>query len=106
MMTGLGKGASKAFGPGILEIPEINIGRIRGSKPRMVGTTGFPFYINPGDGSATTGNAKTKGVEPSMASMACPFFGAGAPKSTSDSMISLIMTEVGEASVLIPGVTS
>ena len=97
MMTGLGRAAFKAFGLGALEIPWIGFGRIRGSKPWVAGMMGVPFWINLGDGFATTGNAKTRGVKPSMASMACPFFGAGAPKSISDSIISLITTEVGRA---------
>ena len=50
----------------------------------------------------TVGNAKTKGVKPSMAGMVCPFFGAGTLESAGDSIISSIMTEVGGAGVLIP----
>ena len=101
MMTGLGKVASKAFGPGIPEILEIDLGKTKGSKPRMAGTIGVPFWINPRDGSTIVGKAKTKGVKPSMVGMACPFFGAGALESTSDSMISLITTEVGGVGILI-----
>ena len=94
MMTGLGRVASKAFRPGALEIPWIGFGRIGGSKSRMVGTTQVPFQINPGKGSITTGNAKTRGVKPSMVGMAYPFFGAGTSESTGDYVISSIMTEV------------
>ena len=61
----------------------------------MAGTTGLPFWINLEDGFAIAGSAKTKGVKPSMASMACPFFRAGALESTGDSIISSMMTEVG-----------
>ena len=57
--------------------------------------TRVPFCINPRDGSATASSAKTRGVKPLMASMVCPFFGDGAPESTSDSIIFLIMIEVG-----------
>ena len=60
MMTGLGKVASKAFGPGIPEILEIDLGKTRGSKPRMAGTIGVPFWINLGDGSTTTSSAKAR----------------------------------------------
>ena len=92
-MTGLGRTTSKAFGLGALEIPWIELGKTEGSKPRMAGSIGVPFWINPRDGSVTTGNAKTR-VKPSMDGMACPFFVASALESTSDSVISLIMTEV------------
>ena len=63
----------------------------------MVGTTGLPFWINLGDGSTTASNAKTKGVKPLMAGMACPFIGASASKSIGDSVISSITTKVGGA---------
>ena len=92
---------SKAFGLGILEIPKIDLGKTKGSKPRMVGTIGVPFSINPGDGSATVGNAKTKRVKPSMVGIVCPFFGVGTLESTGDSMISLITTKVRGAGTLI-----
>ena len=55
--------------------------------------TGIPFWINLGDGFATAGSAKTKGLKPSMAGMTCPFFGVDAPKSIDDSVISSITTE-------------
>ena len=45
----------------------------------------------------TASSTKTRVVKPSMAGMACPFFGASALESTGDSIISLITTEVGEA---------
>ena len=94
MMTRLGRVASKAFGPVAQEIPWIGFDRIRGSKPRIAWTTGVPFLVNPGDDSMTASNAKTRGVKTSMAGMACPFFGSGASESTSDFVISSIMTEV------------
>ena len=97
MMTGLGKAASNAFGPRALEIPWIDLGRTKGLKPQMEGTTGVPFQINPRDGSTTVGSAKIRGVKPSMADMACPFFRAGTPESTGDFVISLITTKVGGA---------
>ena len=40
------------------------------------------------------GNAKTRGAKPSTAGVVCPFFGAKALKSMSDSVISSIKTEV------------
>ena len=43
MMTRPGKAGSKAFGLGIAKIPEIDLGRIKGLKPQMVGTTKVPF---------------------------------------------------------------
>ena len=93
-MIGLGRVTSKAFRPGALDFPWIGFGKIRGSKPRMAGTIGVPFLVNPGDDSMTASNAKTRGVKTSMAGMACPFFGSGASESTSDFVISSIMTEV------------
>ena len=93
-MTGLGRVASKDFGLRAIEIPWIGFGKIRGSKPRIAGTIGVPFWINPGDGSTTTGSAKTQEEKPLTAGIACPFFGASSPKSTSDSVISSIKTEV------------
>ena len=92
-MIGLGRAASKAFGLGALEIPWIGFGRIRGLKPRIVGMIEVPFWINPRDGFATAGNAKTRGVKPSMAGMAYPFFGDGISESTGDFVISLITTK-------------
>ena len=38
-MTVLGKEASKTFGSGISKLPEIDLGKTRGVKPQMVGTT-------------------------------------------------------------------
>ena len=94
MITGLGRAASRAIGPRAPNIPWIDLGRTRGSKPQMVGIIGIPFWTNPRDGFSTGGSAKTKRVKPSMAGMAYPFFDAGAPKSIGDSTISLIITEV------------
>lgn len=54
-------------------------------------------WINPRDDSRIVGNAKTKGAKPSTAGMVCPLSKAGAPESISDSVISLITTEVGGA---------
>ena len=92
-MTRLGRVASKAFGPVAQEIPWIGFDRIRGSKPRIAWTTGVPFLVNPGDDSMTASNAKTRGVKPSMAGMAYPFFGDGISESTGDFVISLITTK-------------
>jgi len=93
-MIGPGKAVSKASGPSNSEIPEIALGRSRGSKPQMVGMTRVPFWINLGDDSGITGYVKTKGAKPSMAGMVCPFFGASAPKSIGDSIIFSMATKV------------
>ena len=104
MKTGLGRIASKAFGPRALKIPWIYLGRIRGSKPGMGGTTWVPFWIYLGDGSAIVGSAKIKGAKPSTVGMVYPFFGAGAPESIDDSVISSITTEVeGAGGILNKG---
>lgn len=94
MMSGLGRAVSKTFGPKALEIPWIGFGKIRGSKPQMVGTIEVPFWINIVDGFATAGSAKIRGVKPSMEGMVCPFFGVATPESTSDSIMPSIMTKV------------
>ena len=64
MMTRLDKVASKAFGSRAPKISWIDFGRIKGSKPRMVGMIEVPFQINHGDGSTTASSAKSKGVKP------------------------------------------
>ena len=102
MITGLGKTASKAFGPGALEITWIGFGKTRGLKPRMTGTIGVPFWTNPRDDLAILGKDKIKGAKPSMV---CSFFRAGNPESTGNSIISLITTEVWGTGILIPGGT-
>ena len=63
-MTWLGRATSKAFRPGAPEIPWINLGKTKGSKPRIVRTTRVPLWTNPGDGSTIASNAKTKEVKP------------------------------------------
>jgi len=78
MMTGLGRAASKAFGPEASEIPWINFGKTRGSKPGIVGITEVPFWINPRNGFIVVASARTRGVKPLMASMVFPFFGVDA----------------------------
>jgi len=65
--------ASRAFKPNTPEIPKVGFGRIRGSNPRIVGTLEVPSCTNDEAGSMTTGNARTRGVNPSMAGGACPF---------------------------------
>lgn len=105
MITGPSKATSKALEPGIPKIPEIDLNKTRGSKPQMAKMTRVPFWINDGNCSTTTGNAKTKGVKPSMAGMVFHFFEVGAPESTDDSIISSIITEVRRGGVLIPGRT-
>ena len=97
MITRLVRAASRAIGPGAPNIPWIDLGRTRGSKSQMVGTIGIPLWTNPRDGFSIGGSAKTKGVKPSMASMAYPFFEANAPESIGNSVISLIMMKVRRA---------
>ena len=63
----------------------------------MAGMTGVPFWINLRDASTIASNAKTKGVKPLMAGMACPFIGASTPESIGNSVISSITTEVSGA---------
>ena len=101
MMTRLGRTASKAFESEALEISWIDFNRTRGSKSRLAGTTGVPFYTNPEEGLAIPGKDKIKGAKSSMVGMACPFFGASTPEATGDSIISSITTEVGGPSILI-----
>jgi len=43
MITGLGRVVFKAFGTKALEIPWMDLGRTKGSKPKMVGTIRVPF---------------------------------------------------------------
>ena len=66
---------------------------------------GVPFWINPGDGFAIIGNAKTKGAKPSIVGMVCSFFEAGTPESTGNSVVSSITIEVRGVGVLILGGT-
>ena len=47
------------------------------------------------------GNVKTKEEKTLIANVICPFFEAGALKSIGDSMISLLMTEVRGAEVVL-----
>ena len=101
MMTGLGKAASKAFGPSALKIPWIDFGKTRGLKPRIAGMDWVPLWTTLEDDSTILGSDKIKGAKPSMTSMAHTFFGAGTPESTGDSTFSLIKTEVGRAGILI-----
>ena len=105
MMTGLGRVASKVFGLGALEIPWIGFGKTRGLKPRIAGMIVVPFRKNPGDGLAILGKDNIEGAKPSIAGRVCSFFGADTPDSTGDSIISLITTQVGGASILILGGT-
>ena len=68
----------------------------------MTGTAGVPFWTNSRDDLAVPSKDKIKGAKPSMV---CSFFRAGNLKSTGDSIISSITTEVGGTSVLILGGT-
>ena len=94
MMTRLGRAASKTFWLRALEISWTDFGKTRGSKPRIVGMTGVPFWTNIGDGSVILGKDKIKGAKPSMVGRICSFFEASTPKSTGGSIISSMTTEV------------
>ena len=61
-----------------------------------------PSYTDDEAGSTTTGNARTQGVNPSMAGRACPFSKSDNPDSTCDSLISSMTTEEGSAEVTLP----
>ena len=74
MTTGFGNMASRAF-----EIPEAGFGKIKGSKPRIVGTMAAPSYTDNEAGSVTAGNGRTRRVNPLMASGACPFLESNDP---------------------------
>ena len=50
----------------------------------------------------TTGNARTRGVNPLMAGRVCPFLKSDDPRSVGDSMISSMTTEDGGAEVTLP----
>lgn len=63
MMIRPSKVASKAFGLGTLEILEVDLGRTKGSKPRMMGMARVPFWINPEDDSTIACNTKTTGAK-------------------------------------------
>ena len=72
MTIGLARVASRAFEPNTLEIPKAGFSRIRGSNPWIAGTMAVPSDIDDEAGSTTAGNARTRGVNPSMADGACP----------------------------------
>ena len=50
----------------------------------------------------TAGNARTRGVNPSMAGRACLFLESDDPESASDSMISSMTTKEGGTKVTLP----
>ena len=84
------------------EIPKAGFGRIRGSKPQMTGTMAIPSWTDDEAGPTTVGNVRTRGVNPSMASGACPFSEFDDFESAGDSMISLMTTEEGGIEVTFP----
>ena len=88
--------ASRAFKLDTSEIPEASFGKIRGSKPRMVGTMVVPSRTGDEAGPTSVGNARTREVNPSMAGGACPFPKFDDPESVGDSMISSMTTEEGD----------
>ena len=92
MTIGLGNMASRAFESDILEILEVGFGKIRGSKPRIVGAMAVPFWTDDEAGPMTIGKARTRGVNPSMAGKTCPFPKSDDPESASDSTISSMTT--------------
>ena len=102
MITKLSRTALRAFEPNTLEIPKVGFGRIRGSKPQIAGRIAVPSCIDDEVGSTTASNARTKGVNPPMASGACPFSKFDNLKSAGYSMISSITSEEGGAKETLP----
>ena len=94
--------ASRAFKPDTPKTLEVGFDRIKGSKPWIAGTMEIPSCTDDEAGSATAGNARTRGVNPSMAGRVCPFPEFDDPESVSDSMISLMTTEEVGAEVTLP----
>ena len=93
MTTELGRMASRAFEPDTPKIPKSGFSRIKGSKPRIVGTIAVPSWTDDEAGPTTTGIARTREVNPSMAGEACPFPESDDPEFTIDSMISSMTIE-------------
>ena len=93
MTTGLGKIASRAFELDTPEIPKVCFGKIRGLKPRIVGTMGVPFCTNDEASPMTTGNAKTRGTSPLVVGRTCPFPESDNPRSIGVSPISSMTIE-------------
>ena len=81
MTTGLGRMDSRAFELDTPEIPEASFGKIREPKPQMAGTMAVPSWTDDEAGPTTAGNARTRGVNPSMAGEACPFPESNDPES-------------------------
>ena len=102
MTTRLGKMASRAFESDTPEIPEAGFIKIRGLNPWIVGKMAIPSCINDVASSTTTSNARTRGVNPSMAGGACPFPKFDDLWSIGDSTISSMTTEEKGAEVTLP----
>ena len=102
MTTRLGSMASRAFEPDSLEIPEVGVGKRRGSKPQITGTIVVPSWTDDEPGPVTASKEETRGVNPSMAKGVCLFSKSNDPKSMGDSTISLMTIEKEGARVTWP----
>ena len=102
MTTVLGNMASRAFKLDTLEILEASFGKIRGSKPWIMGTMVVPSYIEGEAGPMTVGNARTRGVNPSMAGGTRPFFESDDLRFMGVSKISSMTTKEGGAEATWP----
>ena len=101
MTTELGRMVSRAFEPNTPDIPEASFGKIRGSKPWIVGMMAPPSCTDDEASLVITGNARTRGANPSMAGRTCPFPKFDDLGSASVSMISSMTTEEGETEVTL-----
>ena len=54
--------ASRAFEPDAPEIPEIDLGKISGSKPQIARTAAASSYFDNEAGLMIAGNARTRGM--------------------------------------------
>ena len=93
MTIGLGRIASRAFKLDTLEIPKVGFGKIRGSKPRMVGMITVPSWTDDKANLAIIGNVSTRGVNPPMVDGLYLFPESDDPRFVGVSTISSITTE-------------
>ena len=102
MTMGLGRMVSMAFKPDTPEIPEAGFGKIRCSKPQIMGTIVVPSWTDGEAGPVTAGNGRTRGSNPLMAGGVCPFPEFDDPEFVSDAIISSMTTEEDGARVTWP----
>ena len=102
MTTKLGKMASRAFKSDTLEILEVSLSRIRGSKPRITKTIAVSSWTDDEAGPTIVGNVRTKGVNSSIVGRVCLFPKSNDSESVGDSMISLMTTEKKGTEVTLP----